>query len=362
MKTESDYVGKMSNLLFYKDKPIFGLEINNTAFKAMTIDSKKMTVTSYGSIDVDPKKISEAIENDPSYITELLTTLLKDNIHGHLTPKRAVLGIPTIKTFSRTFTLPKKVEKNLKNAVMLEVDQYIPLPSDSLYIDYQVIERTKTNLIVLINAAPKKYIDSIYQAAKKAGIGIVMIMPNINAIARVLNKAENGNLPSVIVDVGAASTDIAILDKGIVRVTGGVAVGGNTFTLNISKKMGVSLENAYQLKVFNGLNAGSRQKSIKKAVEPSLEDITREIRRVMRYYADRVSPDTKFEQLLIVGNGANMPGLGEYMTNELLIAARVAAPWQALEFDKVEEPPKQIKPQLISVAGLACVPPKEITF
>lgn len=353
----------MSNLLFYRDKPIFGLEISNTAIKAMSISSRKLFVTSYGSIDIDPKSMSQSIEDpEDDYIADQITLLLKKNIKGNLPSKRAIIGIPTIKTFSRTFTLPKKVERSLKEAVSLEVDQYIPLPSDSLYIDYQIIERTKNDIVILLNAAPKKYIDSIYRVAKKANIQPIMIEPNINAIARVLKKTENADLPTVIVDIGVASTDIAILDGGTVRVTGGVAVGGNTFTLNISKKMGVSLENAYQLKVLNGLNSGSRQKPIKQAVDPSLEDITREIRRVMRYYADRVSSDTDFQQLLIVGNGANMPGLGEYMTNELLIAARVAAPWQKLDFDKITEPPKQIKPQLITVAGLSCIPPKEIPF
>ena len=353
----------MSDSLFYRDKPIFGLEIGNTAVRAMSVNSKKLSVTSYGSLDISPVKMSESIENpDNEYLTEQISTLLKSGLRGTLPSRRAIVGIPTIKTFSRTFTLPKKVEKNLKEAVALEVDQYIPLPSDSLYIDYQIIERDKSNLVILLNAAPKKYIDSVYSSVQKAGIQVVMIEPNINAIARVLKKTEDGELPTVIVDVGAASTDIAILDGGMVRVTGGVAVGGNTFTLNISKKLGVSLENAYQLKVLNGLNAGNRQKSILGAIEPSLEDVTREIRRVMRYYADRVSPDIKFQQLIIVGNGANMPGLGEYMTNDLMVAARVAAPWQKLDFEKIEEPTKQVKPQLIAVAGLSCIPPKEVSF
>ena len=350
----------MSKSLFYRDKPIFGLEVSSTAIKAMSINSKKLAVTSYGSVDIDPKKMSESIENKDSYIAEQFTNLIKNNIQGNLNSNRAVIGIPTIKTFSRTFTLPRKVEKNLKDAVALEVDQYIPLPSDTLYIDYQIIEKTKSDIIVLLNAAPKKYIDAIYAAAKEASLQCVMIEPNINAIARVLKKTESGDLPTVILDIGAASTDIAILDGGTVRVTGSVAVGGNTFTINISKNLGVSLENAYQLKVLNGLNAGSRQKSIQKAIKLNLEDITREIRRVMRYYADRVSPDTDFQQLLIVGNGANMPGLGEYMTNELLIAARVAAPWQKLDFGRLDEPAKQIKPQLIAAAGLSCISPKEI--
>ena len=104
----------MSKSLFYRDKPIFGLEVSSTAIKAMSINSKKLAVTSYGSVDIDPKKMSESIENKDSYIAEQFTNLIKNNIQGNLNSNRAVIGIPTIKTFSRTFTLPRKVEKNLK--------------------------------------------------------------------------------------------------------------------------------------------------------------------------------------------------------------------------------------------------------
>ncbi len=351
----------MSEILFYKNKPLFGLEINSTAIKAMAINNK-MVVTSYGLRDVDPLKMNNEVEDEEGYITEQLNQLLTEDIIGSLGTKHVVVGIPTAKTFSRTFTFPRKIEKNLKDAINLEVEQYIPLPRESLYIDFQIIERTKTDIIILLNASPKKYVDTIYQSVAAAGLLPVLIEPNINAIARVLRKTEKGDLSTIIVDIGAANTDIAILDGGMVRVTGGVAVGGNTLTLNISKNMNVSLENAYQLKVLNGIASSNRQKTIKKAVLPVLETITNEIRRVMRYYADRVDPDVKFEQLLIVGNGANMPGLGDYMTNELYIAARVAAPWEKLNFEKLKPPTKQVKPQLIAVSGLACLPPKDVTF
>ena len=167
-------------------------------------------------------------------------------------------------------------------------------------------------------------------------------------------------MPSVIVDMGPATTDIAVLDRGSIRVTGGLAIGGNTFTLDIARRLEVPLENAHQLKVFNGLNAGPRQEKIKGAVEPSLKQIITETRKVMRYYNERISDDRKLEQLLVVGSGSNMPGIGEYFTNELIMPSRVANPWQKLDFGKLPEPARQFRSRFITAAGLASIPPGSI--
>jgi len=146
----------------------------------------------------------------------------------------------------------------------------------------------------------------------------------------------------------------------MIRVTGGVAIGGNTFTLDISKKLGMAVENAHQLKVFNGLNAGPRQEKIKGAVDDSLKKIIIETRKVMRYYNERISGNSKIEQLLVVGSGSNMPGIGEYFTDELVMPSRVASPWQKLDFGKLPEPARQFRSQYITVAGIASIDTGEI--
>lgn len=182
----------------------------------------------------------------------------------------------------------------------------------------------------------------------------------MNAVARVLEATEEGHLSTLVVDIGAASTDIAVLDKGVIRVTGSVGIGGNTFTLDIAKKLNIPLENAHQYKVLNGLSAGSKQAKITSALEPSLKRIASEIRKVIRYYNERLSIDRKIEQVLVVGGGANMPGIGEFFTNELIMPARVAMPWQKLDFGNLQQPNKQFRPRYIAVAGLANVTPDRV--
>lgn len=346
--------------LFFNDKQVIGLDISYTGVKVMAIDLKKWLVLGYGSFDLEPLKVKESLEGDSSYLADSIKTLLKDNIVGTLPSNHVMLGVPTAKSYSRTFTLPVAVEKNLKEAVELEVDQYVPIPASTLYIDYQIIERNKKQITVLMCAVAKTIVDKCISAVEGAGLLVSMVEPGINSVARLIKHTEEGDLTSVIVDIGPASTDIAIMEHGIVRVTGGINLGGNTFTLDIARKVGVSLENAHQLKVLNGLNAGPRQERIKNAVSDSLSQIVIETKRVMRYYSERINTEKKLEQLLVVGSGSNMPGIGEYFTNELMIAARVASPWQRLDFGKLPEPPRQLRSRYITVAGLSIIHPRSI--
>lgn len=348
------------NTLFYKDKPIIGVDFSPTSLKVMAIDPKRNHVLGYGSIDVDPVKLQESFDLEKSdYLTDSLTRLLKQKVVGKLLSDHAVIGIPTARTYTRSFNLPASAEDNLKDAILLEAEQYIPLPQAQLYIDFNIIERNKDQLSVLLCAVPKRIVDVCVKAARQAKLQVVMVEPSISAVARLLTTTEEGHLPTVIVDVGPATTDIAIL-SGSIRVTGGIPVGGNTFTIDIAKKMNVPLENAHQLKVLHGLNAGPKQAKIIAALEPNLKRILSEVRKVMRYYTERIDSEKKLEQVIIVGGGSNVPGLGDYFTNALVMPARIASPWQTLDFGNLSQPSRQFKPRYITVAGLSSVDSKGV--
>ncbi|MBI3494703.1 type IV pilus assembly protein PilM [Candidatus Saccharibacteria bacterium] len=345
--------------LFFQDKPIIGVDINQTGIKVMAVDTSHWTVTGYGSVELDPVEAQKSMEGDGEYLGENIRNLLKEKRIGKITTNHAVLSIPTSKTYARTFSVPNKEAGKLKDAIELEIEQYIPVPMAQLYVDHQILSRDKDNTTVQICAVPRNTVDTCVSAANSAGLDVVMVEPSVNAIARLLAFAEEGSLPTIIVDIGPAATDIAILD-GTIRVSGGVAIGGNTFTLDIAKKLNVPLESAHQMKVQHGLAVSPRQEKIKSAIEPSLDRILREIKKIIRYYSERLNSEKRLEQVVIVGGGSNVPGLGDYFTNALMMPARVASPWQILNFGELEQPPKQFKARYITVAGLASVKPKEI--
>lgn len=342
--------------LFYKDKQAIGLDLNQTGMKVMSIDRKRWMVEGYGSLDLDPEKVQVAYDSgDHSYLADNLRELLGQHLVGELPSNHVVIGLPTDKSYSRTFTLPISEERHLASAVEVEVNQYIPIPMAALYVSHEIISRDAKELKVIMCAMPKQTVDVALAVAQEANLRPVVVEPSINAVARVLQSTEEADLTTLIVDISQATTDIAVLESGTVRISGGLGIGGNTFTLDIAQKLNLSLDSAHQMKVLHGLKPGRHQAKVISALEPNLRKISGEIRKIIRFYTERIDAAQKIEQVLIVGAGSNIPGIGEFFTNELVMPARVAVPWQKLNFGKLTQPNKQFRPRYITVAGLASI-------
>lgn len=351
----------MKRTLFLPHSPLVGIDISNTYIKCMSMDVSKWLVTSYGSTNADTKKLRTSLTESPDYLISLLKELVSNNIVGKLTSSQAIVGIPTNMTYSRSVSLPKAAIKKIDEAIALEASQYIPVALSELNLSYEILSETDQAIDILMSAAPKRIIDNVLTACHEIGITPLAIEPSINAVAKLLTNTEQGHLPTVIVDIGAADTDVAILNERI-RATASVQVGSNTLTYAISEKMGVSLENAHQLKVLHGLSHGTKQREILDAVNAPLSQVVNEIHKIIRYYNERLDSSARIEQIIIVGSGSDIPGLGEYFTDSLAMPARVASPWQTLDFGNLPQPAKQFRPRYITVIGLAATKPDEVVL
>ncbi len=92
--------------LFFKDKPIIGVEISHTSAKVMAIRPDKHVVLGYGSVDLDPAKMLNVVDM-ASHLRMQLSSLFKDNIIGRLPSNHAMISVPSSRTFTRSVTLPE---------------------------------------------------------------------------------------------------------------------------------------------------------------------------------------------------------------------------------------------------------------
>jgi len=348
----------MSARLFFKNKPIVGLEISQTSAKVIAITPGSRLVTGYGAIDLNPSKMLN-INDMGIHLKTQLRELFTKNIVGHMPSSHVAISVATSRTFTRSLTLPRSAEGNLLEAIELEAEQYIPVSVSELYLDHEVIGGNKDEIEVLLSAVPRLYVDALIDVCNEIGLQPLLLEPSIASVARLIRRAEEGTLATVILDIGAEGSDIAVLDKSI-RVTGGIDVGGHAMTEAIMKKLKVTHEAAHMLRTHNGLSVGPKQAAIRAALDPVFGKIIDETKKVMRYYTERLGQETKLEQLVIVGGGSNIPGIGDYFTENMIMPARSASPWQVVEFGKLAPLSKQMKPRFITAIGLALVDDKEL--
>jgi type IV pilus assembly protein PilM len=81
---------------------------------------------------------------------------------------------------------------------------------------------------------------------------------------------------------------------------------------------------------------------------------------MIRYHEEHYGSEKPIEQVIMLGGGANMPGLSEYLTDSLRLPVRVHDPWQYLDYKGFQVPNKADRLMYATVAGLSLVNPKEI--
>ncbi len=323
------------------------------------LHGKKQVVSGYGVTNFDSSAIVDGIIVDPEKIAKEAHTLFGKNLIGEITTRRVSVALPAARTFTRSLSLPKMNNKDLLEAVRLEAEQYIPVPIDELYMDYEVVRRTDKEIELLAVAVPKKIVDSYMQLLRLLGLEVVALETTISAGSRLFVQAEQSDVPTVLMDLGSLSTDITIYDKGLI-VTGTVPGGGDSFTNSIAEALKVTRQEAHIIKTKYGLGVSKKQNEITTVITPILNQLVKEIRRMMRYYEERSSAENKISQIVTLGGGANMPGLSEFLTSTLRMPARMCDPWQNLDFAGLQPPNNTEKTMYITVAGLALINTKDL--
>lgn len=351
----------MNNTYFYQDKPLFGLDIGYSSLKVMQIDNSQQnrSVIGYGVTNFDPKIIQNGVVMQHEVMAKAIHDLFNKGVVGSINTRRVAFAVPAARTFNRNMTLPKMDTKDLAEAVRLEAEQYIPVPIEELYTDYQITANTDKGTDLLMVAVPKKLIDSYLNLARILGLEAISMETTIGAASRLFVQAERSDIPTVLIDFGSISADITIYHKTLV-VTGTVPCGGDNFTDAIAKELAVNKNEAQVIKVKYGLGASKKQAAIAKALTPLLDLLVKEIKRMIRYYEERSEAKSRIGQIVTMGGGANMPGLSDYLTNTLRIPVRMCDPWQNLDFAGLQPPNTVEKSMYVTVAGLALMNPGEI--
>jgi len=349
---------------FYNDKPIFGLDIGPSSLKVMQINkpakNKKIHITGYGFTTFDRTVIENGVIIDYKNIAESAYKLFDKLLIGKITTRRVALAIPAYRTFTRSITLPKLQSKEIHEAISLEAEQYIPLASSDLYLDYEIIKNNPDTTDYLVVAVPKEIVDSYLNLSKILGLETIMIEPTLHSSARLFSLDSNSNRPTIIIDLGSKSADISIFDQTHILVTGTVQAGGSIFTDAIQKKLNISFEEASLIKTKYGLQLSKRQSEIKSALSPILNQIIKEIQTMKRYYNERYGTTRPIEQIITLGGGANMPGLSEYLIDSIRLPVKHSEPWQYIDFKGLQPPNDADKPMYSTVAGLSLLNPTEL--
>jgi type IV pilus assembly protein PilM len=310
-------------------KSLLGLDIGSHSIKLIEIGSLGgPQLLAAGSIPTPPKALQSTLEADHQAIASAIKQLIKET---GAKSNSVSFALPESQVFTRVIEVPALSPRELASAISWEAEQYIPLPLDQVNLDYSILRDAKTTgtdkMDVLLVASPKslleKYLSIIEMAELIPAAAETEIIATARALVRSVVAIKNATL---LVSLGAQTTDLAILRGGVLAFTRSISAGGEALSRALVSGLDFNANQAEEFKRTYGLEQDKLQGKIVAAVKPIMDTIIGEMKRALAYYAEK-HKDDRVEVALLSGGTAKLPGMVVYIAQNVGIETQLANPW-----------------------------------
>lgn len=322
--------------------PIAGLDISDRTVKLAVLEEARGGLRIKGWSE--KRYARGVIESGAIRDANLLAEAIEEAWQGlGLSAKErwVVASIPEDQVFIRLVTLPAMPEEELARAVELEIEATIPLPASEVVADWIALPAALSGGAahhdVILSAAPKKVIYDFLAVLERTGMRVAALEPESHAFSRMVvsQGAHHAEECLLAVDIGAASTRIALVVGGIVEFSTALGVSGETMTELISKARRLDAAEAETFKRHIGLEGGATGRAVFSMLEPALKELTQEIQRAVSYWEEHIKhrhgAAGAVSRIVLTGGGANLKGLPEFISFHVGVEALRADPWAILE-------------------------------
>lgn len=347
----------------------FGLDLSDLSLKIAKLKKKNRGVelVSFGDFPIEPGFIERGdIKKEDELATVIKASLLKVQGEKLGTPY-VVASLPEEQAFLQVIQLPIMSKEEIRSAVNFELENYIPYPPETVYVDSKIVPPIQNHLNhvdVLLAALPRKTVDSYASLMQKAGLVPVVFEIESLASSRALVPQEVSQFPILLVDLGATRTSFIVFAGFSLRFTASIAVSSAQMSLAIAKTMNVDEKKAEELKTRYGLQGTEtgEGKQVFDALVPSVVDLKEQIKKYADYYEAHAShqhlsvQERKIQKILLAGGGANLLGLKEFLEKELVTEVKLGNPWVNIyrqPFAKLPLLPLALALQYSTALGLA---------
>lgn len=370
-------------MLFFKPKKYLGIDIGTSSIKLVELkkEGDKIALNTYGQLKIINAK-EDAGKIDIMHIPEkqfsdMLSRLM---IASKTTAKDAVFSIPVFSSFVTLIDLPLMSAKELAEAIPFEARKYIPVPIEEVEFSYSVVEKMSgaatpaaplvtgvavegiavevslpgqglpDKMQVLLIAVPNEIISRYKNIAKNAGLSANLEIETFSVVRSLIKKGIDDKGVVVIVDIGAKSTEICVVDNGLLRLSHNFEASGMNITKMIVQNLNISPEEAEELKIKQGLTIAN--KAALDGILPLIDMIIFEIERTVANYQQRTG--RRAQKVILSGGSATLPGIVDYITNHTGLIVTVADPFAKISASPVLSPIlRDIGPTFSVAVGLA---------
>ncbi len=345
-----------SSLFSKGAKSVLGVDIGTSSIKVVQLrrERGRVILETYGAISLGPYagvEIGRATSLPADKVAEALKDVIRE---ANVTTADAGVSIPYSSSLISLIKLPATVEKQLAQVVPIEARKYIPVPISEVLLDWFMVSGgskgggAADKLEVLLVAIHNDTITKFQSMTASAALNVAFF--EIEVFSAVRASLDHGLAPMAVVDFGAATTKVYIVERGIMHESHIINHGSQDLTLAASRGLNMTVAQAEEKKRRTGLL--DENKDFVQSLSLSLTPLLSELSRTITSYEQRTNQ--AIDTLVMTGGGAGLKGFKEFAQDKLPAEVRLADPFakaQAPAF--LEAILKEAGPEFSVAVGLA---------
>jgi type IV pilus assembly protein PilM len=322
-----------------------GLDISDLSVKIVQLDAlcDSYRVRSFSESSLPPGCVSDGEITNADAVVAAIRRAWEKGYPKHPKTRRVVCSIPETKGFLRLLSMPKLSPTEMREAIVWELEENIPLPTEDAYFDFQIVKPLKSkedsisdkeNVSVLVVAVAKTVADSFLETLEKAGLDVIGMELESLAQARCLLPDDGESKTSLIVDIGDRRSSLSVAIGGTIAFTSSTHLSSQMITDAFSKQFNISPQKAERMKIEQGIGSPVDRDAFFRAAEPVLENLLQQIRHTIEFVASAPLYAKTIDTIILCGGGANTKGLSLYFSRSTGIPTEIGNPWTNISFGK----------------------------
>ena len=339
-------------------KNLVGLDIGSSSVKAVELQNKRgqFELVSLGCETLPSDTIVDGQIMELNSVSDVVSSIFRDH---QIKSDRVVAGVSGHSVIVKNIMVPQMSEEELEESIDWHAEEHIPFDIADVSLDYQITGRTHDALQVLMAACKRDKIANIKQAIQLAGKQPVVIDVDAFALQNCyeVNYQPHPGQVVALLNIGAATMNINILNGTKSVFTRDVSVGGNQYTGLLQKELGLPFEQAESAKRGMPLPEGTEERDILPILETVSDILALEISKTMDFYrATAEEGEAAVQKILVSGGGSKLAGLIEYLAQRFEIPVEVFDPFRQIRVDARRFDPdymREVVPEMAVAVGLA---------
>ncbi len=291
-------------LPFLPNSRVFGLALTDHAVRVCFLGSditKRRKILGFNELTVEKSPFLKNSLRSVEDLTETIRRALEEAKPRPIEYSQAAISLPESVVFSKVIKLPKLSNKELNQTIPFEAGDFLPLPLDETYLDWQVSplapgekgDSKGDQTHVLVVAVPKKIIDDLMVVANNLNLKIKSIETQPFSTLRGVRHLLKERDTAVIVSVAHELTTLIIATPKAVRFVATAQIGA---------------------------------RRLRQSPKISTSNLCSEIEEGINYYHNRISDQEQITRLILVGEGSLIAGLDTELQATLKIPCEIGYP------------------------------------